>query len=94
MVKWLVLMIPANGATRPNVNTPPPSLATGLMSPGNMVLASIFYFVNVSFIVQLPLSGLLLIHHRVNKNLTQMCASKDWKEENLPQLEQEGNTAR
>jgi len=38
--------------------------------------------------------GLLLIHHRVNKNLTQMCASKNWKEENLPQLEQEGNTAR
>ena len=44
MVKWLVPMIPANGATRPNVNTPPPSLATGLMSPGNMVLASNYYF--------------------------------------------------
>ena len=44
MVKLLVLTIPANGATRPNVNTPPPSLATGLMSPGNMVLASNYYF--------------------------------------------------
>ena len=53
------------------------------------------FFVNVSFIVLLIVPpGLLLIHHRVNKNLTQMCASKNWKEENLPQLEQEGNTAR
>ena len=44
MVKWLEPMIPANGATRPNVNTPPPSLATGLMSQGNMVLAWTHYF--------------------------------------------------
>ena len=38
--------------------------------------------------------GLLLIHHRVNNYLKQMCASKQWKEENLPQLEHDGNTAR
>ena len=39
-------------------------------------------------------AGLLLIHHRVNNYLKQMCASKQWKEENLPQLEHDGNTAR
>jgi len=38
--------------------------------------------------------GLLLIHHRVNNHLRQMCASKDWKENNLEQLEHDGNTAR
>ena len=48
MVKWLVLTIPANGATRPNVNTPLPSLATGLMSQGNMVLAWTHYFLSTS----------------------------------------------
>ena len=48
MVKWLVPTIPANGATRPNVNTPLPSLATGLMSQGNMVLAWTHYFLSTS----------------------------------------------
>merc|ERR1712032_251149 len=38
--------------------------------------------------------GLLLIHHRVNNHMKQMCASKGWKEENLAQLEHDGNKAR
>ena len=39
-------------------------------------------------------TGLLLIHHRVNNHMKQMCASKGWKEENLAQLEHDGNKAR
>jgi len=38
--------------------------------------------------------GLLLIHHRVNNHMKQMVASKGWKEENLAQLEHDGNKAR
>ena len=85
-------MTHGNGVTRPHVNTAQPFLAAGLMNPGSMVGYHVLPCPTVQSIFLV--AGLLLIHHRVNNYLKQMCASKQWKEENLPQLEHDGNTAR